>query len=290
VTLELRDVEVRAAAPVEQSPPVVEEVEAEVEQPAGDLLPVDEHMLLGQVPAARAHDEHGRVVAEPIGLLSRVELDRSLDRVDQVRLPFEVVSPGRCVRILEVGHEAARAGIEGVDDHLAVDGTGDLDPAVLEVSRHGCDAPVALANVTRLREEVRQLARVEPCLALGARGQELATAAVEAPVQVGNERERVGAQKLLVALLEGRAKLNPDGHLGTAHGARLVAVVVAVAKIRARAVGQLGRAEHDHARFFARNVTTCDVVPGGVDRGCFHNPSIHGTCGLDIDQIVFFDV
>ena len=122
-----------------------------------------------------------------------------------------------------------------------------------------------------------------------ARGQKLASSGVEATVQLGDEPERIRAQKLLVAPLKGRAKLNPAGDLRTAHEAPLVSVVVAVAEIRAGAIDQLGRAEHDHARFLARNVTKRDLIPGGVDRGCFHNPCIHGTYGLDIHQIVFFD-
>jgi hypothetical protein len=36
----------------------VEEVEAEVEERADDRLAVDRHVLLVEVPAARAHDEH----------------------------------------------------------------------------------------------------------------------------------------------------------------------------------------------------------------------------------------
>ena len=255
VALELREVQVRAAPPVERSPAVVEEIEAEVEEAARDLLAVHEHVPLGQVPAARAHEEHRGFLAEAIGLLAGVELDRPLDRVDQVRLAVEVVAPGRRVGVLEVGHEAARARVEGVDDHLAVDRPGDLDATVLEVGGDRRDAPLSLADLAGLREEVGQLAGVDPRLPLRSGGQKLAARTVEATMQLGEERERVGAQKLFVTLLERRAKLNPAGDLRTAHGAPLVSVVVAVAEIRAGALGQLSGTQDDEGRILARNVT-----------------------------------
>ena len=54
VALQLGQVEVGPAAALQQLAGVVEEVEAEVEQPAGHGLAVDQHVLLDQVPAARA--------------------------------------------------------------------------------------------------------------------------------------------------------------------------------------------------------------------------------------------
>ena len=69
----------------------------------------------------------------------------------------------------------------------------------------------------------------------------------------------------------------------------LVAVVVAVAEIRAGALGQLGRAQDEDRRFLARNVTNAVSKSSGVDRGSFHFPANHRRCGLDINQIVSFD-
>jgi DNA-binding transcriptional LysR family regulator len=40
--------------------------------------------------------------------------------------------PSRAERVLEVGHEHLRAGVQRVDDHLALDRAGDLDAAVLQ--------------------------------------------------------------------------------------------------------------------------------------------------------------
>ena len=39
-------------------------VKAEIEQRARDRLAVDGQMLLDEMPAARAHDQHGRLVAD----------------------------------------------------------------------------------------------------------------------------------------------------------------------------------------------------------------------------------
>ena len=52
---------------------VVEKEETEIEERAGDRLAVDQKMLFGQMPAARADHQGGRVLAElvcfPSGLV-----------------------------------------------------------------------------------------------------------------------------------------------------------------------------------------------------------------------------
>ena len=60
VRLELRQVEVRPAAAVEQLARVVEHHEPEVEEAAGDRLAVDHVMPLGKMPAARPDDQRRR--------------------------------------------------------------------------------------------------------------------------------------------------------------------------------------------------------------------------------------
>src|SRR5881409_1158607 len=59
VRLELRQVEVRAGAPVEQLLGVVEEGEAEVEDAGGNRRPVDQQVCLLEMPAARPNEERG---------------------------------------------------------------------------------------------------------------------------------------------------------------------------------------------------------------------------------------
>ncbi len=71
VALELRQVEVRARAARQQLLRVVEEIEREVEDAARDLRAVDQHVLFRQVPAARAHEQHGGLLGEPVALALR---------------------------------------------------------------------------------------------------------------------------------------------------------------------------------------------------------------------------
>ena len=56
----------------------MEEVEPEVEQARGDRRAVDEDVLLDQVPAARAHEQRGDAIVEPVAASVRgVERDRA---------------------------------------------------------------------------------------------------------------------------------------------------------------------------------------------------------------------
>ena len=100
------------------------------------------------------------------------------------------------VGVLEVGHEAARAGVQRVDHELAVGRTGDLHPAVGVVGAGRGDPPGALADLPRLGEEVERPARLQRGVALGSRGEQLAPPGAETAVQLLQERERVGAQDL----------------------------------------------------------------------------------------------
>ena len=151
VALQLRQVEVRAAAAIDRLPRRVEHVQAEVEQAAGDRLAVDEQMALREVPAARADEQRRRIVVQAVALaVVLLERDRPFQRVDQVLLALDHVRPGRRVRVLEVGHEHARARVERVDHHLAVGRPGDLDAAVLQVGRRLRDPPRSSSRTSRV--------------------------------------------------------------------------------------------------------------------------------------------
>src|SRR6266540_3787229 len=204
MALELGQVEVRAGAVVEQAAGVVEEVEAEVHQAAGGGLAVDQHVLLGQVPAARADQQHGHLVVEPVlPALRALEGDGALDGLDQVRLAGEHVLPGRRVGVLEIGHEDLRARVERVDEHLAVGRAGDLDAAVGQVRRQRGDPPVAGAHALGGGQEAGQLTGVERLLAAAAPLQQLQPGGSQLPLERGDEVERVGRQDLPVRRLGG---------------------------------------------------------------------------------------
>src|SRR5919197_2861733 len=121
-------------------------------------------MALREVPAARPDDQRRRLLAERVRLLRGLEPDRPAHRVAEVRLALDDVRPGRRARILEVGHEDARARVQRVDHHLPVDRPRDLAAPVAEVGRRGRDRPVGLAYVPGLLEEVRPAAALAPQL------------------------------------------------------------------------------------------------------------------------------
>ncbi len=127
----------------------------------------------------------------------RVERDRPPHCVEDVPLPLDDVRPRRRAGVLEVRHEDLRARVERVDHHLAVDRPGDLDPAVLEVGRRRPDAPVAFADRSRLGEEVRPLAGVEPRLPLGAGREQLEPFCAEFTLEALDEAERLRRQDVL---------------------------------------------------------------------------------------------
>src|SRR5205823_14522889 len=107
--LELRQVEVRPGARRAQSLVVPKEIEPEVEERAADRLAVDLDVALDEVPAARTDEQGRNLVVQHVDLLARVETDRPLDRIREVALSLDHVLPRRRVRVLEVGHEDARA-------------------------------------------------------------------------------------------------------------------------------------------------------------------------------------
>jgi hypothetical protein len=160
--------------------------------------------------------QHGDLVGEVVLLaVGTRELDRAAHRVLEVDLADHHVRPRRRRRVLAVGHEDLGARVEGVDHHLAVDRAGDLDAAVGEVGGHRRHLPVAGADVFGLGEEVGEFAGVEAGLALLAGGQQLATAAVEAAMQVGDEGEGLRGEDLVEAVLRVAADLD-----AVAHGSR----------------------------------------------------------------------
>src|SRR5690606_41226360 len=129
---------------------VMECVEAEVDERCGcgarDARAVGEaQVLLDEVPAARAeHDRGGRLPEAVLLALGAREVDLPTDRIAQVDLAADDVRPGGAHGILVVGEPHLRAGVHGVDGHLAVGGPGDLHPAIIEAGTGACHAAVAI--------------------------------------------------------------------------------------------------------------------------------------------------
>ena len=141
----------------------MEEEEAEVEQAPRDGSAVDEDVLVRQMPSSRPHGQGCDVVVQA-GTRDRPgavnSIVRSID-VDQVRVAADDVHPGGRVGVLEVGHESPGARVQGVDDHLPVDGPGDLDAPVVKVMGRRLDLPLALAHLASLGQEVECATPIE---------------------------------------------------------------------------------------------------------------------------------
>jgi hypothetical protein len=167
----------------------------------------------GQVPAARPHHERRGPAAEAIALaaVGIGEVDRAADRVGEIDLALDQVRPGGRGRVLEVGHVHRRAGVQRVHDHLAIDRAGDLDPPVLQVRRHRRDLPVRVANLPGLPEKIGQRARLQAAIDLAAPGDQVAARPAEAPLELGQERERVRAQDRAVAVPDRTQDLDARG-------------------------------------------------------------------------------
>ena len=154
-------------------------------------------MFLRQVPAARTDEQDGGLLAEPILLpLRALETDRTPVGVHQVPLAFNHVGTGGRVGVFEIRHKHAGAGVEGVDDHLAVGGPGDFCAAVPEVCRDRRDGPVRFADVLRLGKEIGQRALVDLLLADGAPFEQSDAAGIEFAVQFDEKRLRLGREDL----------------------------------------------------------------------------------------------
>ena len=153
----------------------MKEVKTEIEQRTGDGLAIHQEMLFHQMPAARPHQQRRHLGIEVVALALGTDVaDGALDRVAQIELAFEIVLPGGRIRILEIRHEDVGAGVQRIDDHLAVDRARDLDTAVEQVVRNGRDGPFGFADAGGFGEEVGQLAGVDLLLAGAAAGQKLA--------------------------------------------------------------------------------------------------------------------
>ncbi len=208
-TLHLGQVEVRPSPARRQSLGVVEEVQTEIEQGARDLGPIDEEMLLVQMPAARAHQQRRDLVVQLVGFsFGAFEGDGAADGVAEIHVAVEIVGPGGRVGVLEVGHEDAGAGVERVDDHLAVHRAGDLDAAVGQVLGDGRDGPFLLADGCGFGEKIGQCAGVELLLADLAARQKFLAARFERDRELCKKLAGFARENLGVAALDGAADLS----------------------------------------------------------------------------------
>ena len=223
VAFHLRQVEVRPAAVRQQGFGVVKEIHTEVEQAARHGLAIHAHVLLKQVPAARAHQQRRhRAVQAIFAAIGVGELDPAVDRIAQVDVPLDVIVPGGRVGVLEVGHEYFRARVQRVDHHLAVDWPGDLYPSVLQISRDGRGHPVAGANVGGFGKEVGQRAGVDRGLAGFARFEQRFAAGVKRALKRCDKINGLRRQHGCEFIADSAQDLDPGGILVLAHAHELL--------------------------------------------------------------------
>ena len=153
------------------------------------------------MPAARANDERRRVGLELVVLArDRVgEVDLASPEISEVDLAFEVVGPGRGIRILEVGHEDLRAGVQRVDDHLAVDRPGDFHAAIKQIGGDWRDLPVAGADGSCFGKKIGEFAGIEFRLPDSTRGEQFLAATIERALEAGDEGQGLIGQDFLEA-------------------------------------------------------------------------------------------
>ena len=197
VVLQLRKVEVGAGSPVQGLPGTVEEDEAEVHEAGRGGSTVDLDVTFGQVPAAGPDDEGGRLVVQRVALAGATQAEVATDGVAHVELSLHHVVPGGGAGVLEVGHEHAGAGVQGVDHHLALGRPGDLHPSVHEVLGWGSDGPGSRADLGGLREEVRTQAAVELLLSDASVPEQVDALVAEGAYEVGDEGRGFRGEDLL---------------------------------------------------------------------------------------------
>ncbi len=216
IAFELRQIEIGAGASGQRCLGIEEDIEAEVEQRAGDDFAIERRVGFIEMPAARPDDERRNLLLQRIGLaVARIdEIDLVRPAIPQVDLAGDHVRERRRGGILEVGHEDLRAGIERIDDHLAIDRAGDLDTAIEEIGRQGGDLPVASADLSRLGCEIRQLAGIIARLTRLTRRQKLQPPLAELRLQARNKSDSLRRQDFMRALRQLAGELKRRGGCG----------------------------------------------------------------------------
>src|SRR5579885_2035934 len=195
MAFELGQVKVGAGAFREQRFDVMEEVQAKIEDAAGDRPAIDQHVLFYQVPATRAYQQRRNLVIECVLFALRAGIgNRAIDGIAHVDLSLNGSLPCWGEVIFKVGHEYLRALIQRIDDHVALDRSGDLYAPILQVWRNRRNRPLAIANMLGFGQEIRQIAGIEfglpPCSSL----QQFLASVAESAHQGSDKSQGIGGQ------------------------------------------------------------------------------------------------
>ena len=214
VALQLRQVEVRPAAAGDRLPRRVEHVQAEVEQAARHRLAVDEHVALGQVPAARADEQRRDLVVQPVAL-ARPGRARSSARCASIMFCWP------STRFDQVGEFASsKSAMKTLAPELSAlitifRSVGPVISTRRSWRSGGASATchVALADVPRLLEEVGELAGEQALLPRRfASARSSSRRPPNGALQRGDELERLGGEDRARRARRGARRL-PGGRL-----------------------------------------------------------------------------
>ena len=121
-----------AAAFGEQFFVVVEKVEREIEQAAGNRLAAPRHMLFRQMQAAHAAYQYRGIGLQLVNLAGFIGVaDGAIHRIAQINLAINDFVPVRGQRVLKICHKDFHIGVEGVNYHFALYRSGDFHPTIL---------------------------------------------------------------------------------------------------------------------------------------------------------------
>ena len=224
--LQLGQVKVGAAIASVQRLGVMQGKQGQIEQAGAEAFAIDGEVLFRQMPAAWSHHQHGVGVGAQGVVLAVVGGEGNVAGygVAQVDLAFDEVGPGRTGGVLEIGHEHFGAGIERIDDHLAIDRAGDFHAPILQCRRDRRHAPVRFTNGTGVGAEVRQFPRVEHRLPGFTRLQQGLAPRLKAPMQFSQQRDRHRRQYALLSRYMLAGEFDTGMKRSVGHGVLLGAV------------------------------------------------------------------
>ena len=174
---------------------------------ADHRLAVDEHVLLVEVPAARAHDGHGQIAVVERVLLAfgRGELERAAVRVVQSDT-WPSITFAQC-GVLASSRSASQTLAPEFSALIAI--LASVGPVIS--TRRSCSAggaaatdPVGLADVAGLVEEAERAGLADLPTPRDAGGEQLVATRSEPALQVCDERQRRSRQDLVLPRLRGR--------------------------------------------------------------------------------------
>ena len=165
--------------------------------PPRDRLAVDQHVLLGQVPAARPHEQR-RGVSFSLYALPSGDVKSIRRRIASRRLscPCMLLSQRGVLASSKSAMNTLAPELSALMTILRSTGPVISTRRSCDVGGHRRAGPVAFAHGPRLGQEVGQLAGVELRLPRGAAREQLGAAAAECALQVARRTRRASGVRI----------------------------------------------------------------------------------------------